>query len=56
MATRLDRRLSGYAGAAGARYTRYADDLALSGGAALRTRADALVEGSIASPAARASR
>ncbi|PPF88503.1 hypothetical protein C5B96_02615, partial [Subtercola sp. Z020] len=40
---RLDSRLAGYAGAAGARYTRYADDLTFSGGTDLRRRADAFV-------------
>jgi RNA-directed DNA polymerase len=38
----LDRRLAGLAGAFGARYTRYADDLALSGGAELAPRAGRL--------------
>lgn len=36
-AFRLDLRLDGLAHALGARYTRYADDIVLSGGAALRT-------------------
>ena len=39
-AFRLDARLSGYAAAIGARYTRYADDLTLSGGRRVRGRAD----------------
>ena len=38
----LDRRLAGLAAAFGARYTRYADDLAFSGDAALRRRAGRL--------------
>ncbi|MBF4600748.1 RNA-directed DNA polymerase [Frigoribacterium sp. VKM Ac-1396] len=42
---RLDSRLDGYARAAGATYTRYADDLAFSGDAALAGRADAFVRG-----------
>ncbi len=42
---RLDSRLSGWAGAAGAVYTRYADDLAFSGGKELAGRADAFVRG-----------
>jgi hypothetical protein len=42
-AFRLDARLSGYAVAAGASYTRYADDLTLSGGRRVRGRADAIV-------------
>ena len=41
---RLDVRLAGYAEAVGATYTRYADDLAFSGGPALRHRAEALVD------------
>lgn len=39
----LDRRLDSYARAAGARYTRYADDITFSGDAALARRAGALV-------------
>ncbi|WP_202614308.1 reverse transcriptase family protein [Marisediminicola antarctica] len=42
---RLDARLSGWADAAGATYTRYADDLAFSGGPPLARRADAFVRG-----------
>ncbi|WP_200413049.1 reverse transcriptase family protein [Frigoribacterium sp. CFBP 13605] len=42
---RLDSRLAGYARAAGATYTRYADDLAFSGDGTLAGRADALVRG-----------
>lgn len=42
---RLDSRLSGWAGAFDAVYTRYADDLAFSGGAELARRADAFVRG-----------
>ncbi|QHC60255.1 reverse transcriptase family protein [Rathayibacter sp. VKM Ac-2760] len=42
---RLDARLTGYAEAAGARYTRYADDLAFSGGAAFARRAEAFARG-----------
>ncbi len=42
---RLDSRLGGYARAAGATYTRYADDLAFSGDAALASRVDAFVRG-----------
>jgi RNA-directed DNA polymerase len=42
---RLDARLAGYAAAAGAVYTRYADDLAFSGDAALARRADAFIRG-----------
>ncbi len=42
---RLDARLSGWAEAAGAGYTRYADDLAFSGPPALTRRADAFVRG-----------
>lgn len=41
----LDARLAGWAAAAGATYTRYADDLTFSGGAALAARADAFVAG-----------
>ncbi|MFS0730878.1 reverse transcriptase family protein [Curtobacterium sp. 1P10AnD] len=41
----LDARLAGWASAAGATYTRYADDLTFSGGAALAARADAFVAG-----------
>lgn len=42
---RLDSRLEGWAAAAGGIYTRYADDLAFSGPAALAGRADAFVRG-----------
>jgi RNA-directed DNA polymerase len=42
---RLDARLTGWAAAAGGRYTRYADDLAFSGSASLARRADAFVRG-----------
>ncbi|MFC5930199.1 RNA-directed DNA polymerase [Cryobacterium melibiosiphilum] len=42
---RLDARLAGWADAAAATYTRYADDLAFSGGTDLRRRADAFVRG-----------
>lgn len=42
---RLDVRLEGWATAAGAVYTRYADDLAFSGGSHLARRADAFVRG-----------
>lgn len=42
---RLDARLSGWADAADARYTRYADDLSFSGGAELSRRSDAFVRG-----------
>ena len=42
---RLDARLTGYAEAAGARYTRYADDLSFSGGPEVAARADAFVRG-----------
>ncbi|TFD45695.1 RNA-directed DNA polymerase [Cryobacterium frigoriphilum] len=42
---RLDARLDGWAEAAEATYTRYADDLAFSGGDALHRRADAFVRG-----------
>jgi len=42
---RLDSRLSGWADAAGATYTRYADDLAFSGGNALARRPDAFIRG-----------
>jgi len=43
-AFRLDLRLHAYCGRVGARYTRYADDLAISGGPQLRRQADRLVE------------
>ncbi len=39
-ALRLDTRIAGLARALGARYTRYADDIVLSGDAALRRWAD----------------
>ncbi|KNC17287.1 hypothetical protein AC792_14495 [Arthrobacter sp. RIT-PI-e] len=42
---RLDARLEGWAEAAGATYTRYADDLAFSGPASLARRAHAFVRG-----------
>ena len=42
---RLDSRLAGWAAAAGARYTRYADDLSFSGGPEVAARADAFVRG-----------
>jgi len=42
---RLDSRLSGWAGAFDAVYSRYADDLAFSGGAELARRADAFIRG-----------
>ncbi|MDF2444036.1 MAG: RNA-directed polymerase [Subtercola sp.] len=42
---RLDSRLAGYAEAADARFTRYADDLTFSGPLSLRRRADAFVRG-----------
>lgn len=42
---RLDSRLQGWADAAGANYTRYADDLSFSGGPALARRADSFVRG-----------
>lgn len=42
---RLDSRLQGWADAFDAGYTRYADDLAFSGGAQLSRRADAFVRG-----------
>ncbi len=41
----LDARLAGWAAAAGATYTRYADDLTFSGGAALAARVGAFVAG-----------
>lgn len=41
----LDRRLEAYAQAAGARYTRYADDLTFSGGPELATRTRMLIRG-----------
>lgn len=44
-AYRLDVRLDAYARSVGARYTRYADDLALSGGPGLARRAAAVVTG-----------
>lgn len=40
----LDRRLAAYAEAAGAAYTRYADDLTFSGGPALARRTSALID------------
>jgi hypothetical protein len=40
----LDRRLTGLATALGARYTRYADDLAFSGAASLRRRAGRIAQ------------
>ncbi|WP_156109619.1 reverse transcriptase family protein [Cryobacterium sp. MLB-32] len=42
---RLDARLQGWAAAAGGTYTRYADDLAFSGGGQLARRPDAFVRG-----------
>lgn len=42
---RLDARLAGYAEAAGARYTRYADDLAFSGDEGFARRAEAFARG-----------
>ncbi len=42
---RLDSRLSGWADAAGATYTRYADDLAFSGSGVLAKRPDAFIRG-----------
>ena len=42
---RLDSRLTGWAAAVGATYTRYADDLAFSGGEMLAKRPDAFVRG-----------
>ncbi|SMH50330.1 RNA-directed DNA polymerase [Rathayibacter oskolensis] len=42
---RLDARLTGYAEAAGARYTRYADDLAFSGDERFARRAEAFARG-----------
>ncbi|MDQ0643450.1 reverse transcriptase family protein [Microbacterium murale] len=42
---RLDSRLAGWAESVDATYTRYADDLAFSGGRALAKRADAFVRG-----------
>ncbi len=44
-AQRLDRRLAGYAAAAGAVYTRYADDLTFSGGPDVARRVGALTRG-----------
>lgn len=44
-AQRLDRRLAGYAAAAGAVYTRYADDLTFSGGPDVARRVGALRHG-----------
>ncbi|PCN46599.1 reverse transcriptase [Curtobacterium sp. 'Ferrero'] len=41
----LDARLTGWAAAAGATYTRYADDLTFSGGAPLAARVDAFIAG-----------
>ena len=41
----LDRRLDAYARAAGARYTRFADDLTFSGGRSLARRAESLTSG-----------
>jgi RNA-directed DNA polymerase len=43
VAVALDRRLTGYATAVGGTYTRYADDLAISGGAGVGHRAEAIV-------------
>ncbi|PRY68628.1 reverse transcriptase (RNA-dependent DNA polymerase) [Glaciihabitans tibetensis] len=42
---RLDSRLAGWADAAGGQYTRYADDLAFSGGPELARRADTAIRG-----------
>lgn len=42
---RLDSRLTGWAAAVGATYTRYADDLAFSGGVELAKRANAFIRG-----------
>jgi len=42
---RLDSRLTGWSAAAGATYTRYADDLAFSGGSALARRSGAFMRG-----------
>lgn len=44
---RLDARLAGYAEAAGARYTRYADDLAFSGDERFARRAEAFARGAV---------
>jgi hypothetical protein len=42
---RLDSRLEGLANASGARYTRYADDLAFSGGSRLKRRSRSFIAG-----------